>query len=83
MWYRNKCQPPGKKLQKLSLLSGGKGSNSNCTAFSILNTKATPFCVLDEIEAALDDANIERFTKYLKVSEHTQFVITHREMQWV
>ena len=49
--------------------------------FAILNTKATPFCVLDEIEAALDDVNIARFTRYLKkVSQHTQFIlITHRK----
>lgn len=76
------AQPPGKKLQKLSLLSGGERAlTAIALLFSILNTKATPFCVLDEIEAALDDANIERFTKYLKkVSEHTQFIIiTHRK----
>lgn len=76
------AQPPGKKLQNLSLLSGGERAlTAIALLFGILNTKTTPFCVLDEIEAALDDANIERFTKYLKkVSKHTQFIIiTHRK----
>ncbi|MCG0274644.1 MAG: chromosome segregation protein SMC [Thermosediminibacteraceae bacterium] len=75
-------QPPGKKLQNLSLLSGGERAlTAIALLFSILNVKATPFCVLDEIEAALDDANIERFTRYLKkISEHTQvIIITHRK----
>ena len=76
------AQPPGKKLQSLSLLSGGERTlTAIALLFAILNTKATPFCVLDEIEAALDDVNIVRFTRYLKkVSKHTQFImITHRK----
>ncbi|WP_422445886.1 chromosome segregation protein SMC [Thermoanaerobacterium sp. DL9XJH110] len=76
------AQPPGKKLQSLSLLSGGERAlTAIALLFAILNTKATPFCILDEIEAALDDANIDRFTRYLKrVSTHTQFIIiTHRK----
>lgn len=76
------AQPPGKKLQSLSLLSGGERAlTAIALLFAILNTKATPFCILDEIEAALDDANIDRFTQYLKkVSKHTQcIIITHRK----
>lgn len=76
------AQPPGKKLQNISLLSGGERAlTAIALLFAILNTKATPFCVLDEIEAALDDVNIARFTRYLKkVSQHTQFIlITHRK----
>lgn len=75
------AQPPGKKLQSLSLLSGGERAlTAIALLFAILNSKKTPFCVLDEIEAALDDANIYRFSSYLKrVSKHTQFIIiTHR-----
>ncbi|MDN5331142.1 MAG: chromosome segregation protein [Tepidanaerobacteraceae bacterium] len=75
-------QPPGKKLQNLSLLSGGERALAAIALlFSILNIKSTPFCILDEIEAALDDANIDRFTRYLKkISEHTQvIIITHRK----
>ncbi|MCF6095808.1 chromosome segregation protein SMC [Thermovorax subterraneus] len=77
-----KVQPPGKKLQNLSLLSGGERALAAIALlFSILNIKSTPFCILDEIEAALDDANIDRFTRYLKkISEHTQvIIITHRK----
>jgi len=76
------AQPPGKKLQNISLLSGGERAlTAIALLFAMLNTKATPFCVLDEIEAALDDANITRFTRYLKkVSKHTQFIlITHKK----
>lgn len=76
------AQPPGKKLQNITLLSGGERAlTAIALLFAILNTKETPFCVLDEIEAALDDVNITRFTRYLKkVSKHTQFLlITHRK----
>ncbi|WP_168190017.1 chromosome segregation protein SMC [Caloramator sp. E03] len=75
-------QPPGKKLQSLSLLSGGeRGLAAIALLFAILRMKPTPFCVLDEIEAALDDANVSRFAKFLKdYSKKTQFIIiTHRK----
>ncbi len=77
-----KAQPPQKKLQLLSLLSGGeKALTAIAILFSILKLRPMPFCVLDEIEAALDDANALRFAKYLKrYSQETQFiVITHRK----
>ncbi|WIF94613.1 chromosome segregation protein SMC [Caminicella sporogenes] len=76
------AQPPGKKLQNLNLLSGGeKALTAIALLFSILKTKPTPFCILDEIEAALDDANIYRFADFLKeFSKNSQFIIiTHRK----
>ena len=76
------AQPPGKKLQHLALLSGGERAfTAIALLFSILKVRPVPFCVLDEVEAALDDANVGRFAKYLKqFSEKTQFiVITHRK----
>ena len=77
-----KAEPPGKKLQKISLLSGGERAlTAIAILFAIIQMRPMPFCVLDEIEAALDDANVDRFAHYLKkFSEKTQFiVITHRK----
>ncbi len=74
-------QPPGKKLQNMMQLSGGeKALTAIALLFAIQNLKPSPFCLLDEIEAALDDSNVTRFAKYLqKLTKHTQFiVITHR-----
>ena len=75
-------QPPGKKLQNMMLLSGGeKAFTAIALLFAILKINPAPFCVLDEIEAALDDVNVYRFAEYLKkFSNNTQFlVITHRK----
>lgn len=75
-------QPPGKKLQNMMLLSGGeKAFTAIALLFAILKINPAPFCVLDEIEAALDDVNVYRFAEYLKkFSKDTQFlVITHRK----
>ncbi|WP_373598305.1 chromosome segregation protein SMC [Paraclostridium bifermentans] len=75
------AQPPGKKMKNLNLLSGGeKALTAISILFSILLAKPTPFCILDEIEAPLDDANIYRFGEFLKeLSNDTQFIsITHR-----
>ncbi|AEG40105.1 chromosome segregation protein SMC [Lactobacillus kefiranofaciens] len=75
------AQPPGKKLQRLSLLSGGERALTAITLlFAMLQVNPVPFCVLDEVEAALDDANVTRFAQFLlKYDLKTQFiVITHR-----
>lgn len=75
------AQPPGKKLQNMMQLSGGeKALTAISLLFAIQNLKPSPFCLLDEIEAALDDSNVSRYAKYLhKLTKHTQFiVITHR-----
>ncbi|HIQ72679.1 MAG TPA: chromosome segregation protein SMC [Candidatus Onthenecus intestinigallinarum] len=76
------AQPPGKKLQLLSLLSGGERAlTAIAILFAMLRLKPTPFCILDEIEAALDDANISYYADYLKeFAQNTQFVVvTHRK----
>lgn len=75
------AQPPGKKMKNLNLLSGGeKALTAISILFSILLAKPTPFCILDEIEAPLDDANIYRFGEFLKeLAKDTQFIsVTHR-----
>lgn len=76
------AEPPGKKLQSITLLSGGeKALTAIAILFAILRLRPMPFCLLDEIEAALDDSNVARFAQYLKnFSKETQFiVITHRK----
>ena len=76
------AQPPGKKLQLLSLLSGGERAlTAIAILFAMLKVKPSPFCILDEIEAALDDANISYFADYLvEFAKTTQFVVvTHRK----
>lgn len=75
------AQPPGKKLQNMMQLSGGeKALTAIALLFAIQNLKPSPFCLLDEIEAALDDANVGHYAEYLhKLTKHTQFIIiTHR-----
>ena len=77
-----RVQPPGKKLQNMTLLSGGeKAFTAIAILFAILKINPAPFCVLDEIEAALDDVNVYRYAEYLKkFAQNTQFlVITHRK----
>ncbi|MDY4896986.1 MAG: chromosome segregation protein SMC, partial [Eubacteriales bacterium] len=76
------AQPPGKKLQLLSLLSGGERAlTAIALLFAILKLKPTAFCILDEIESALDDANVTNFAEYVRnYSDDTQFIlITHRK----
>ena len=76
-----RVQPPGKQVKTITLLSGGeKAFVATALYFAILKVRPTPFCLLDEIDAALDDRNVERFAKYLhNLSQKTQFiVITHR-----
>ena len=78
---RINAQPPGKKLQNMMQLSGGeKALTAISLLFAIQNLKPSPFCLLDEIEAALDDSNVKRFANYLqRLSKDTQFIIiTHR-----
>lgn len=77
-----RVEPPGKKLQNLTLLSGGERAfTAIAILFAILNINPSPFSVLDEIEAALDDANVQRYANYLKkYARDTQFlIITHRK----
>lgn len=75
-------QPPGKKLQNMNLLSGGeKTMTAMALVFAVLKAKPTPFCILDEVEAALDEANIDRFADYLKNLSNIQFVlVTHQKV---
>ncbi|MCC8436965.1 chromosome segregation protein SMC [Brevibacillus sp. M2.1A] len=76
------AQPPGKKLQNLALLSGGERAlTAMALLFAILRVKPVPFCVLDEVEAALDEANVNRFAEYMHhFSNQTQFIcVTHRK----
>ena len=75
------AQPPGKKLQNINLMSGGeKTMTAIALMFAILKTKPTPFCILDEVEAALDDSNIDRFAAYLKDFKEIQFtLVTHQK----
>lgn len=75
------AQPPGKKLQNMNLLSGGeKTMTAIALMFSVLKAKPTPFCILDEVEAALDDVNIQRFASYLKNFKEIQFtLVTHQK----
>lgn len=77
-----KAQPPGKKFQSLSLLSGGERAlTAVALLFSLLKVRPAPFCILDEIDAALDDANIKRYAEYLLTIDAIQFIIiTHRKL---
>lgn len=75
------AQPPGKKLQNINLMSGGeKTMTAIALMFAVLKAKPTPFCILDEVEAALDDNNISRFANYLKNFKDIQFaIVTHQK----
>jgi chromosome segregation protein len=75
------AQPPGKKLQNINLLSGGeKTMTAIALMFAVLKAKPTPFCILDEVEAALDDTNIDSFARYLHKFRQTQFaLVTHQK----
>ena len=75
------AQPPGKKLQNINLMSGGeKTMTAIALMFAVLKTSPTPFCILDEVEAALDDNNIDRFGKYLRNFKDIQFaIVTHQK----
>ena len=75
------AQPPGKKLQNINLMSGGeKTLTAIALMFAVLKAKPTPFCILDEVEAALDDANIDRFIKCLRKFSGIQFaLVTHQK----
>ena len=75
------AQPPGKKLQNINLMSGGeKTMTAIALMFAVLKTKPTPFCILDEVEAALDDSNIDRFANYLRKFGEIQFaIVTHQK----
>ncbi|MCI9111135.1 MAG: chromosome segregation protein SMC [Eubacterium sp.] len=76
-----KIQPPGKSVQNINLFSGGEKSlAAMALLFSVLKVTPAPFCIYDEVEAALDDVNVVRFAKYMrKMTDHTQFIsITHR-----
>lgn len=77
-----KAMPPGKRLQALSLLSGGeKALTAVALLFALLKVRPAPFCILDEIDAALDDANIKKYSDYLKTFDNIQFIIiTHRKL---
>ena len=75
------AQPPGKKLQNINLMSGGeKTMTAIALMFAVLKTRPTPFCILDEVEAALDDNNIDRFSSYLRNFHDIQFaIVTHQK----
>ena len=76
-----KIQPPGKSVQNINLFSGGEKSlAAMALLFSVLKVQPSPFCIYDEVEAALDDVNVERFAKYMRrMTDKTQFIsITHR-----
>ena len=76
------AQPPGKRLQNISLLSGGERTlTALALMFAVLKSKPTPFCILDEVEAALDEANIDAFAKYVRKFTDTQFaLVTHQKL---